>query len=101
MKGIQLTDYDIAVKVKRDRFGRIESGLTVGDILHQNQAIILTMRKGDLKENPSIGVGLPDMVLEHNLMAIRNEIRQQLEMDGQKVNSINVTSAAVHIDANY
>lgn len=101
MKGIQLTDYDIAVKVKRDRFGRIESGLIVGDILHQNQAIILTMRKGDLKENPSIGVGLPDMVLEHNLMAVRNEIRQQLEMDGQKVNSINVTSVAVQIDANY
>lgn len=101
MKGIQLIDYDIAVKVKRDRFGRIESGLIVGDILHQNQAIILTMRKGDLKENPSIGVGLPDMVLEHNLMAVRNEIRQQLEMDGQRVNSINVTSAAVQIDANY
>lgn len=101
MKGIQLTDYDIAVKVKRDRSGRIESGLIVGDILHQNQAIILTMRKGDLKENPSIGVGLPDMVLEHNLMAVRNEIRQQLEMDGQRVNSINVTSAAVQIDANY
>lgn len=101
MKGIQLTDYDIAVKVKRDRFGRIESGLIVGDILHQNQAIILTMRKGDLKENPSIGVGLPDMVLEHNLMAVRNEIRQQLEMDGQRVSSIKVTSAAVHIDANY
>ena len=101
MKGIQLTDYDIAVKVKRDRFGRIESGLIVGDILHQNQAIILTMRKGDLKENPYIGVGLPDMVLEHNLMAVRNEIRQQLEMDGQRVNSINVTSAAVQIDANY
>lgn len=101
MKGIQLTDYDIAVKVKRDKFGKIESGLIIGDILHQNQAIILTMRKGDLKENPSIGVGLSDMVLEHNLMAVRNEIRQQLEMDGQKVNSINVTSTAVQIDANY
>lgn len=101
MKGIQLIDYDIAVKVKRDRFGRIESGLIVGDILHQNQAIILAARKGDIKENPSIGVGLSDMVLEHNLMAVRNEIRQQLEMDGQRVNSVNVTSAAVHIDANY
>ncbi len=101
MKGIQLTDYDIAVKVKRDKFGRIESGLIVGDILHQNQAIILTMRKGDLKENPSIGVGLPDMVLEHNLMAIRNEIRQQLEMDGQTVNEVKVTSNSVTIDANY
>lgn len=101
MKGIQLIDYDIAVKVKRDKFGRIESGLIVGDILHQNQAIILTMRKGDLKENPSIGVGLPDMVLEHNLMAIRNEIRQQLEMDGQTVNEVKVTSSSVTIDANY
>lgn len=101
MKGIQLTDYDIAVKVKRDKFGRIESGLIVGDILHQNQAIILTMRKGDLKENPSIGVGLSDMVLEHNLIAVRNEIRQQLEMDGQTVNDVKVTSNRVTIDANY
>lgn len=101
MKGIQLIDYDIAVKVKRDKFGRIESGLIVGDILHQNQAIILTMRKGELKENPSVGVGLPDMVLEHNLMAVRNEIRQQLEMDGQTVNDVKVTSSRVTIDANY
>lgn len=101
MKGIQLIDYDIAVKVKRDRFGKIESGLIVGDILHQNQAIILTIHKGDLKENPSVGVGLPDMILEHNLMIIRNEIRQQLEMDGQKVNSVKVTSKSVEIDAKY
>lgn len=101
MKGIQLTDYDLDIKVQRDRFGRIISGVQVGDILHQNQALILSIRKGELKENPSVGVGLPDMVLEHNLMAVRNEIRQQLEIDGQRVNSINVTSAAVQIDANY
>ena len=101
MKGIQLTDYDIAVKVTRDRYGKIISGLEVGNILHQNQAVILTMRKGDLKENPSVGVGLPDMVLEHDLMAIRNEIRQQLEMDGQTVNEVKVTSSSVTIDANY
>ena len=101
MKGIQLTDYDIAVKVKRDRYGKIISGLEVGNILHQNQAVILTMRKGDLKENPCVGVGLPDMVLEHDLMAIRNEIRQQLEMDGQTVNEVRMTSSSVTIDANY
>lgn len=101
MKGIQLTDYDIAVKVKRDRFGQIVSGLMVGNILHQNQAVILTMRKGDLKENPSVGVGLPDMVLEHDLMAIRNEIRQQLELDGQTVNLIKVTESSIVIDAKY
>lgn len=101
MKGIQLTDYDIAVKVERDKYGRIVSGLMVGDILHQNQAIILTTRKGELKENPSIGVGMADMLLEHDLTSIRNEIRQQLEMDGQKVNVIKMTHDTITIDANY
>lgn len=101
MKGIQLIDYDLQVKVEKDRFGKIVSGLVVGDILHQNQALLLSIRKGELKENPSIGVGLQDMLLEHNLMDIRNEIRQQLEMDGQKVNMIKVATDSVLIDANY
>lgn len=101
MKGIQLIDYDLQVKVEKDRFGKIVSGLIVGDILHQNQALLLSIRKGELKENPSIGVGLQDMLLEHNLMDIRNEIRQQLEMDGQKVNMIKVATDSVLIDANY
>lgn len=101
MKGIQLIDYDLQVKVEKDRFGKIASGLVVGDILHQNQALLLGIRKGELKENPSIGIGLQDMLLEHNLIDIRNEIRQQLEMDGQKVNAIKVATDSVLIDANY
>lgn len=96
-----MTDYDIAVKVQRDRFGRIVSGLQLGDILHQNQAVILSIRKGELKESPSVGAGLPDMLLEHDLAAVRSEIRQQLEMDGQEVNAVRVTSSEVYIDANY
>lgn len=101
MNGIQLTDYDLAIKVKRDRYGKITSGLVVGDILHQNQAIILTLRPGELKENASVGVGLGDMLLEHDTMAIRREIRQQLEMDGQTVSSVEVTNKHVTIDATY
>lgn len=101
MKGIQLTDYDIDVRVTRDHQGKITSGMVVADILHQNQAIILTTRKGELKENPSVGVGLGDMLLEHDLMAIRSEIRQQLELDGQKVTSVVVSSSNVTIEATY
>lgn len=101
MKAIQLKDYDIEVKVKRDSYGKIVSGMIIGDVLHQNQAIILSMRKGDLKENPSIGVGLSDLLLEHNLLSIRSEIRQQLELDGQTVNSIKVTESSIVIDAKY
>lgn len=101
MTGIQLIEYDLAFKVEKDRYGKIISGLQVGDILHQNQAVILAIDKGELKENPSIGVGLPNMLLEHDLTAIRSEIRQQLELDGQTVTSVQVTSKTVTINAKY
>lgn len=101
MTGIQLIEYDLAFKVEKDRYGKIISGLQVGDILHQNQAVILAIDKGELKENPSIGVGLPNMLLEHDLTAIRSEIRQQLELDGQTVTSVQVTSKIVTINAKY
>lgn len=101
MKGIQMTDYDLDIKVERDRFGRIMSGLVVGDILHQNQAVILSIRKGELKENPSVGVGLADMLLEHDLNAVQREIREQLEMDGQKVETVQVTQKSITINAKY
>ena len=101
MKGIQLIDYDIDIKPVRDKNGRIMSGLLVGDILHQNQAIILSVRKGELKEDPSVGVGLTDMLLTHDLTAIKNEIRQQLELDGQTVDKIVVSSSKVAIEAHY
>lgn len=101
MTGIQLKDYDLEIKVKRDRNGRILSGLALGDVLHQNQAIILSIRKGELKERPSVGVGLPDMLLDHDLTAMRNEIRQQLELDGQTVNRIELTKDLLTIDSKY
>lgn len=101
MKGIQMTDYDLDIKVQRDPSGRIISGLAVGDILHQNQAVILSIGKGDLKENPAVGVGAAELLLEHDFNAVRNEIRQQLEMDGQTVSSVNVTEKGIIIDAKY
>ena len=54
-----------------------------------------------MKENPSVGVGAVEMLLDHDYNAIRNEIRQQLEMDGQKVSSVVVTDKEIFIDAKY
>lgn len=101
MKGIELTDYDLDIKVQRDRSGRIISGVQVGDILHQNQALILSIRKGELKENPSVGVGVADYLLSEDLNALQNEIRQQLEMDGQTVTSVTVAEDTIAIDSKY
>lgn len=101
MKGIQMVDYDLDIKVVHDASGRITSGLVVGDILHQNQALILVFHKGDLKDDVSVGVGIDRMTLDNDRLTWSREIREQLEMDGQKVKDVKVTEKTIKIDASY
>ena len=101
MRGIQLTDFDLSVDVVRDSSGRITSGLVVGDILYQNQALILAFNKGDLKADVSVGVGIGRMVLDNERLTWQREIQEQLEMDGQRVESIKITDKSIDIKATY
>ena len=101
MTGIQLTDYDLAVDVRRDDDGRITDGLVVGDILYQNQALILAFRKGDLKADVSVGVGIDRMLLDNERLTWQREIQEQLEMDGQQVSSVEITDREIKIKARY
>ena len=101
MNGIQLTDYDLSVDVILDTSGKIESGLVVGDILFQNQALILSFHKGDLKEDVSVGVGIDRMLLDNDMLTWNREIQEQLEMDGQKVESIEIDTKEIKIRASY
>lgn len=96
-----LADYEPLIDVRRDAAGRIEEGLRVGDVLRQNQALILTLHKGELKERPMVGVGLSDMLLDNDPMYWRSTIREQLELDGQTVGSVKVTTKGVRIEAEY
>lgn len=101
MTGIQLIDYDIAVDVQRDASGLITSGLVLWDILHQNQALILVLHKGDLKSDVSVGVGIDRMLLDNERLTWTREIREQLEMDGQKVEDVRITGKQIIIKAAY
>jgi len=101
MNGIRTQDFDIKIDIKKGLDGKITSGLEVGDILRQNQALILVMHKGELKENPSVGVGISDIINDHQLDKWRAEIREQLEMDGQKVNSVKLDNYGLTIEAEY
>lgn len=99
MKGIQLTwgsdggNYLEPV---------VENGrLAVGDILRQNQALILTLHKGELKERPAVGVGISDMLLDNDPIYWRTQIKEQLEMDGEKVGSVKLTTSGIQIEATY
>lgn len=96
-----MTDYDIDVKVLRDTSGKIVSGMVVGDILAQNQALILQLHKGELKEDPSVGVGISDMLLDSDLQNWSREIREQMELDGQTVDRIILTNDELRIEARY
>lgn len=96
-----MTDYDIDVKVQRDSYGKIVSGMVIGDILAQNQALILQLHKGELKEDPSVGVGISDMLLDDDLQNWSREIREQMELDGQTVDRIVLTENELTIEAGY
>lgn len=101
MKGIQLINYDVAIDVVLDSQGKIASGLIVGDILYQNQALILGLQKGDLKTDVSVGVGIERMVLDNDRLVWEREIQEQLEMDGQTVDSVVVGPKEITIKARY
>jgi hypothetical protein len=101
MIGIQLTDYDVNIDVKRDGDGHIASGLVLGDILAQNQALILSMHKGDLKSDVSVGVGIDRMLLDNDRLGWEREIQEQLELDGQMVEAVEVTNREIKIKAQY
>ena len=101
MTGLQLIDYDLAVDVRLDADGRIDSGLVLGDILAQNQALILSFHKGDLKSDVSVGAGIDRMLLDSDRLTWEREIQEQLEMDGQQVQSVVVTGKDIQIKASY
>lgn len=101
MTGIQLTDYDPQVAIKTDSLGCITHGLTLGETLRQNQAVILAMHQGELKERPMVGVGISDMLLDNDPIYWRTRIKEQLEMDGQKVDSVKITRTSIQIEATY
>lgn len=102
MRAIQLNaNYEPSMDIVRDDVGYILSGLQIGETLHQNQALILQLHKGELKENPAVGCGISDMLLDNDPLYWRTVIREQLEMDGQIVSAVKITKTGIVIDAKY
>lgn len=75
--------------------------LAVGPVLQQNQTLILLLHKGEVKETPYTGVGIADMLLDHDPLLWRTEIKEQLVLDRQSVSSVSITTGGIAIDASY
>ena len=71
------------------------------DILQQNQVLLLLLHKGELKERPAVGVGISDMLLDNDPIYWRTSIKEQLEMDGQKVGSVKIMRDGIQIESTY
>jgi len=100
--GIQLNSgYDLDIKVRRDANGKITSGLTVGDVTYQNQAMILKAQKGEFKEHPTVGVGIENIVCDNDLRLWKKEIAEQLEADGQRIDRLVLNEREFILDARY
>lgn len=92
---------DIQINVKTDAIGQITEGLVIGHTLYQNQALLLQLHKGELKEYPFVGVGIDDMLNDDNLLDWKREIILQMERDGMKVKNLEIRNTKLLIDADY
>lgn len=88
-KGILLNEEgDLAVDPVRNEHGLLVSGLQIGNTAYQNQFVILSAYKGELKEFPLLGVGLRDIVNDNDITGWTTEIRLQLQKDGFTVQKV-------------
>lgn len=89
--------------MERKRFGmqldemtndiKIENGhIAIGETLPQNEFLLLVMNKGELKEDPMVGVGISDMINDNDILGWKRKIRDGLKADGMKVEQISISS---------
>ena len=99
--GIQLlSDLGLFIKPLREE-GLIISAIRVGNILYQNQYMILSAQKGEFKEFPTLGVGITDMASDDNLEDWKKTIREEFKKDNLKMEKITITNAGMEIKAHY
>lgn len=107
--GIQLIDnadegtiLDLKIEPKRNADGKIVSGIVIGNTLEQNKALILLAHPNDFKLNPTLGVGLEDILLDSELLEYRHKIREQFNRDGLKITTLDLYSTkSIKIEAHY
>ncbi|AOW08751.1 hypothetical protein [Flavobacterium gilvum] len=108
-RGIQLNDsasalenIDLKIDVIRDADGLITQGLVIGEIMNQNQALMLIANPGEFKFNPTLGVAIDELILDNDYLRMRHRIREHFAKDGLIVKNIELSEGKpLIIDASY
>ena len=107
MTGIQckLSDdqlgYDFLLDVRYDSHALIKQGLCLGETTPQNQAFLLVAHKGEFKENPTIGIGMADILNDHDFAYWKRLITIEFERDGQHIDKLELSAKGLTIEAHY
>lgn len=106
--GIQLNleTGDIEINPVRNNAGLITGGLVIGDTTRQNQAILVYMHAGELKNHPTTGAGISHMLNDSEITAFKHRVRDQLTRDGQTVHYLQMkqnpgNKTDIQLNANY
>ena len=76
-------------------------GMAVGEVTEQNQYLLLKTHAGEWKESPLVGVGIDDVVNDHDLERWERAISEALEGDGQMIEKLELTTERLTIIARY
>ena len=107
MTGLQCTlssdqkGYDLKLDLRYDEQGKIKQGIFLGETTPQNQAFILVAHKGEFKENPTIGVGMADILNDHDFTYWKRLITIEFERDGQHIDKLELNNQGLTIEAHY
>lgn len=94
MKDILLDpDYDLLIK---------SGDIAVDEATYQHQAILLKVSPGEIKQQPTTGVGVDAFLLDEDKSLLLREIRSQFTKDGMQVSKVNIaTNGTLTINASY
>ncbi len=94
--------WDLKIDPVLNESGLIMSGMVIGETLPQNVANLLAMFPGEVKTEPTLGVGLNSELLNEDLLNARHRIREVFPQDGLVIKKLNLYDIKkVEIDAKY
>lgn len=95
------TNFLIPINVERDQNGSILSGMAINDTTYQNQAILLNAQPGEVKEFPTVGVGIGDIINDYDFEQWKRTVTEQFEGDGMRIKKLIINENGMSIDAEY
>ncbi len=75
--------------------------IAMGDITEQNQRLLLSINKGEIKEAPLKGVGVNNFLEEGDPQRLIAEIRGEFRREGLTIESLRIKDSNIEISAHY